>query len=331
MPLSRITLTGLSLAFIVAPVLPATAQSLNLTLAGASPGGLWTLLGAGLDAVVKANDPNSTITYQTTGGGFANAAMISEGRAEIGLIHDAELAIAAQGGEPFSAPIENLRTIGYLYDWAPMQFVTTRSFAEEHEVDSVDDFAAAQVPVRMTVNRAGNITGQIASAIMAAAGADDEAIAQWGGAVVQAGSSEQAGLLQNGRVDLYANGVFVGHSSIREIENALDIKLLSIPADVRAQIAEEFSIAEFTIPADSYENQPEAIETLALGAVLIASAEMSEEDAYTLTKALIDNLDSIRSVHPAMADLDTTLLTRETAVPYHDGALRAYQEAGLIE
>jgi uncharacterized protein len=331
MNFSRKIASAVAMACLLGTQVPASAQSLNLTLAGASPGGLWTLMGAGLDAALKKGAPGSSVTYQTTGGGFANAAMVSQGRAEIGLIHDAELAIAVAGGEPFQQPIENLRTIGYLYDWAPMQFVVNKNFSDEYGITSLADLVEKEAPVRITINRAGNITGQVASAMMAAAGADDEAIASWGGSVVQAGSSEQSGLLLNGRVDVYTNGVFVGHSSIREIENSLDIKILDIPEDVRKSVAEEFSIGEFTIPAETYENQPEDIETVALGAVLVASEDMSEEDAYTLTKAILENVTEIQTVHPAMADLTTELLVRETAVPFHDGALRAYREAGLMQ
>ena len=45
----------------------------NYILAGASPGGLWSLLGAGVDKAMRASYPNATVTYQTSGGGFANA------------------------------------------------------------------------------------------------------------------------------------------------------------------------------------------------------------------------------------------------------------------
>ena len=52
--------------------LPAQAQTVNESVCGASPGGLWSLVGAGLDAAVKAEAPGSTITYQTSSGGLAN-------------------------------------------------------------------------------------------------------------------------------------------------------------------------------------------------------------------------------------------------------------------
>ncbi len=308
---------------------PASAKELNLTLAGASPGGLWTLLGAGLEAALKAQDPGSSVTYQTSGGGFANAAQVSQGRVEIGLIHDAELAIAAEGRPPFMAPITNLRQIGYLYDWAPMQFIAQKSFTDKYGIETIADLKST--PARITVNRPGNITGMVAIAMLEAAGVTEQSNADMGGSIVRAGSKEQADLMANGRVDLFANGVFVKHSSIRKLQDALDIKILNVPADVREKVGAEFGIGPFTIKAGTYENQPADIETLALGAVLVASDAMSEEDAYTLTKAMIDNVDKIRSVHPAMAALTLELMSRPTAVPFHDGAIRAYREAGLMD
>lgn len=310
---------------------PVSAEQMNVTLAGASPGGLWTLLGAGLEAALKADESGSSVTYQTSGGGFANAMLVSTARTELGLIHDAELKIAVAGGAPFKEPVKNLRTIGYLYDWAPMQFIASNEWAEENGVKSLHDIAAKKVPVTITINRAGNITGEVAAAMLDAAGASQKNIESWGGSVIRAGSKEQADLLTNRRVDVFANGVFVGHSSIRKIENTIDMRLLDVPEDVRKKVAEKFSIANFTIPTGTYENQSEDIQTLALGAVLIVSAEMPETQAYTLTKAMIHNIKAIRSIHPAMKALSTDLMVRKTAAPHHPGALRAYREAGLIK
>lgn len=306
------------------------ANPVNYTLAGASPGGLWTLLGAGLDTAVKNNIPGSTITYQTTGGGFANAAMVEQGRAQLGLIHDAELTIALEGTEPFREPMNKLRVIGYMYDWAPMQFIANKKFADEHGINSLTDLATQKAPVRITVNRAGNITGRIATAMLNAAGATAETVESWGGAVITAGSSEQSTLFQNGRVNVFTNGVFVGHSSIRELENTVDIKLLTVPESIRQTVGQQFNIREFTIPAGSYKNQDNDVETLTLGAVLVVSADMPEDEAYALTKAIVDNIDTIRKIHPSMGAFTTELLTTETAAPFHDGALKLYREIGLM-
>lgn len=306
------------------------ASALHYTLAGASPGGLWTLLGAGLDGAVSAGVPGSSITYQTSGGGFANAALVNQGKTELGLIHDAELAIALRGDEPFKGPMDKLRKIGYLYDWAPMQFIANKAFADKYEVQSLGDFAKNKVPAKITVNRAGNITGRIATAMLNGAGATEEAVKSWGGTIIAAGSSEQSTLFQNGRVNVFTNGVFVGHSSIREIENSVDIKLLSVPEEVMESVGKQYGIGRFVIPAGSYKNQDESIETLTLGAVLVVSSDMNDDDAFRLTKAIVENIDKIRDVHPSMKELTPELLVKETPAPFHSGAIKAYKELGLL-
>ena len=89
----------------------ASAQAYNMTLSGASPSGFWTMIGVGVDSVMKAAHPGSTITYQTSGGGLANVGLLDQGKVELGLAHDAELRIAADGGKPFSKPVRSLRAI----------------------------------------------------------------------------------------------------------------------------------------------------------------------------------------------------------------------------
>ena len=80
----------------------------NLTLCGASPGGLWSMLGAGVDAAVKESHPGSIVTYQTSGGGFANVGLLQQGKCDLALIHDAEAVLARDGKEPFKAPIKTI-------------------------------------------------------------------------------------------------------------------------------------------------------------------------------------------------------------------------------
>ena len=67
--------------------------------------------------------PGSSITYQTSGGGFANVGLVSTGKADLAIVHDAELRLAVNGEEPFRAPSRNLRAIACMYNFAPAQFV----------------------------------------------------------------------------------------------------------------------------------------------------------------------------------------------------------------
>lgn len=309
----------------------AHADALNLTLSGGSPGGLWSLLGAGMDRAAKVDDADAVITYQATGGGFANIGLLAAGRTDLGLVHDAEIKIALEGGEPFSAPVTNLQAIGYMYNWAPMHFFVTQDMATEYNLDSLDDLATSGAPVTIGINRAGNITGDVALFMLNAAGLDEATLEANGGELVRAGSSEQGELMQDGRIDMATNGIFVKHSSFRAIDENVDVVLLSIPEDVIAATNAAFGTSVYTIPGGSYSKQPSDVATMALGAMVTTNDAMDEETAYMLTKALIANVGEIRAVHGAMAALTPELMASQTVLPFHPGAERAFREAGLIK
>ncbi len=307
------------------------AQSLNLTLSGGNPGGLWSLLGAGIDRAAQAADPSAVVTYQATGGGFANIGLLGAGRTDLGLVHDAEAQLALEGEEPFRAPITNMRAIGYMYNWAPMHFFLDRSMAEEYGIDSLDDIAGSGAPIRIGINRSGNITSNIALMMFELVGVTDESLAEAGGQFVRAGANEQGELIQDGRLDMITNGIFINHSSFRAVDTNSDVVLLSIPQEVIDATNERFGTGEMTIPAGSYSNQPGDVNTVTLGALLAASDAMPEEEAYALTSALIEHIDEVRAVHSAMQALSLELLSTPSVIEFHPGAARAYEEAGLTQ
>ncbi|MCT8973984.1 TAXI family TRAP transporter solute-binding subunit [Microbaculum marinisediminis] len=309
----------------------AQAQSIDLTLSGGNPGGLWSLLGAGLDRAAKAENPDNVITYQATGGGFANIGLLATNRSDLGLVHDAEVKLALTGQEPFKAPVTNLQAIGYMYNWAPMHFFLKKSVADEYGIDSLDDLASSGAPLTIGINRSGNITGDVALFMLEAAGLDEATLEANGGSFVRAGANEQGDLMQDGRITMATNGIFIGHSSFRAIDENTDVVLLEIPEDVIAATNEQFGTSSYTIPAGSYSKQTGDIDTMALGAMVVATDAMDEAVAETLARSVLEHIDEIRGVHGAMKQLSPELMVSQTVLPFHPGAAKVYKEAGLIE
>lgn len=314
---------------ILAPA--AQAQSLNLTLSGGNPGGLWSLLGAGVDRAVQAADPSAVVTYQATGGGFANIGLLASGRSDLGLVHDAEAQLALEGDAPFPEPITNMQAIGYMYNWAPMHFFLDRRMAEQYGIKGLDDIAGSGAPIRIGINRSGNITSNIALMMFELAGVTDETLAESGGQFVRAGANEQGELIQDGRLDMITNGIFVNHSSFSAVDQNADVVLLNVSQEIIDATNERFGTGQMTIPSDSYSNQDADVTTVALGALLVATDAMADEEAYALTMALIENIDEVRSVHSAMQQLAPELLSTPNLLDFHPGAIRAYDEAGLSQ
>lgn len=307
------------------------AEPINLTVSGGSPGGLWSLIGAGLDRAIKAEDADGVITYQTSGGGFANIALLANKKTDLGLVHDAEVQLALQGKEPFDAPITNLRAIGYMYNWAPMHFFLEKSIALEYGIDSLDDLATSGAPLKIGVNRPGNINSDVVLFMLEAAGLDQKTLEANGGTFVRAASKQQAELIRDGRIDLATNGVFVGHSSFRVIDENIDGILLSVPADVIAATNAAFGTVPSTIPANSYSDQTTDIASISLGAMVVTNETLPYASAEKLAQSLLANIDDVRGVHKAMSGLTTKLLVSQTVLPFHPAAEAVYRDAGLFD
>ena len=301
----------------------------TLTLCGASPGGLWSLLGAGVDNALKAAHPGSTVTYQTSGGGFANVMQIEQKKCDLALIHDAEAKAALNGDEPFTGTVDSMRTVAVLYTWAPMQLLVSKAFAEEHGLTSLEDLAAKKVAARVLLNRRGNVASGVGESMLNAAGASIENLESWGGSVTFAASKEQGEMMRDRRADAILNSLFVNHSSIRQLAEAIDLALLPISPETAATVAGEWSIGEYVIPADAYDFADQDTLTVTLSAQLFVHQDADEQMVTDLTTALVEQIEELRGVHNAMAPLDAALLASASTVPYHPAAEAVYKAKGL--
>lgn len=307
----------------------AIAQKYNLTMCGASPGGLWSLLGAGVDAAMKAAYPGSSVTYQTSGGGFANVGQIIAGKCEMGLVHDAEARLAMLGKPPFRAKVDGLRAVAVMYTWAPMQLIVTKAFADKHGLKSMADIAAKKAPIRIMLNRRGNVASQVGMSMLNAAGADRAAIQKWGGKIIFAASRQQGELMSDRRADAILNSLFVGHRSLVQVGRAIPVVLLPIGEKTRTAVEKEWGIGGYTIKAGAYSWAPNPTPTVTLSALLFVKADADDKMVYNLTKALVTEVAKVRGVHKAMKPLTPKLMASNKALPYHPAALRYYKEAGL--
>ena len=327
--MNKIITATLVFGALVGATVDAHAQKYNLTMTGASPKGLWSLLGVGSNAAISSAFPGSIVTYQTSGGGLANVPIVSAGRAHLGIAHNIELVVAAKGTAPFKAPFKNLRAIAYMYNWAPMQMVMTKDFADKYGIKSLDDLSKKKPPVRIAVNQRGNMVQDMNRKILEAYGVSYKNIESWGGQIVYSPGREQGQLMSDRRVDMIGNGVFVPYRYFVQVSKSRDVIIFPLRSDVIQKVAADTGADPYVIKGGGYPWQPKEIKTVALGAVLFASDAMKEQDAYNLTKALVENVGKIQAVHKAMRNLTPKLMASQTSIPYHAGALRFFKEKGL--
>ena len=65
---------------------------------------------------------------------------------------------------------------------------------------------------------------------------------------------------------------------------------------------------------------------------MVTSAKVPDDVVYIITKAVFDNLDEFKKLHPAFANLDAKEMVKDgLSAPMHAGALRYYKEKGWMK
>jgi hypothetical protein len=83
------------------------------------------------------------------------------------------------------------------------------------------------------------------------------------------------------------------------------------------------------IPGGTYSDNPADVRTFGVRAVVVTSPRVSETIAYEITRAVFDNFDAFRRLHPAFEGLSTAEMVHASGrAPVHPGAMRYYRERG---
>lgn len=145
--------------------------------------------------------------------------------------------------------------------------------------------------------------------------------------------AEQALALCDNNID--AMVYTVGHPSgaIQEATTACDTVLVNVTGEAIDQlIADNPFYRVAVIPGGMYRGSPDDVTTFGVGATFVSSAAVPDDVVYAVTKAIFENLDQFKGLHPALAVLEPSeMVTDGNSAPLHEGAARFYREAGLLE
>nr|WP_086938191.1 TAXI family TRAP transporter solute-binding subunit [Thaumasiovibrio occultus] len=146
-------------------------------------------------------------------------------------------------------------------------------------------------------------------------------------------ASEQAKALCDNKID--AMIYTVGHPSgaIKEATTSCDSVIVEVSNDVVDKLIADNSFYRLaTIPGGMYQGNPDDVTTFGVGATFVSSTDVSDETIYQVVKAVFDNLDDFKRLHPAFNNLVAEEMVSDgLSAPLHDGAAKYYKEAGLIE
>jgi len=268
------------------------------------------------------NEHGIRCSVESTGGSVYNVNTMRQGELDFGVVQSDIQYNALEGlGEEFEGqgPFEDLRAVFALH---PEPF--TLVARADSGIETFDDLKGK----RVNVSDPGSGSRATFGVLMEAKGwtMDDFALAS------ELKSAEQSQALADNKVDAIA--FIVGHpnGSIQEATTTTDARLIPVSGpEVDALVEANPYYSKAVIPGGMYPGNPEDTETFGVGATFVTTADMSDEAVYELVKAVFENFEDFKKLHPAFAQLDKAEMTSAgLSAPLHPGAEKYYKEAGLM-
>ncbi|SIT60117.1 Immunogenic protein [Mesorhizobium prunaredense] len=146
-------------------------------------------------------------------------------------------------------------------------------------------------------------------------------------------ADEHGPALCDGKIDGFFYGVGHPSANIQDPTTTCAAKLVPLTGEVVDKlVAENPYYAKAVIPGGLYANNPDDTETFGVLATLVTSAKVPDESVYQLTRAVFENFDEFKSLHPAFANLDPTKMVSEgNSAPLHPGAEKYFKEKGWLK
>lgn len=146
-------------------------------------------------------------------------------------------------------------------------------------------------------------------------------------------AAEQSQALCDNNIDAMVYTVGHPSGSIQEATTSCDSVLVTVENDATAKlIADNSYYRSAVIPGGMYRGNDADVATFGVGATFISSTDVPDDVVYEVVKAVFENIDQFRSLHPAFANLDPKqMASAGLSAPLHPGAERYYKEAGLID
>jgi len=303
---------------------PAMAQQKFMTIGTGGVTGVYYAAGGAICRLVNKDRAKHNIrcSVESTGGSVFNINTIKAGELDLGFAQSDVQFNAAKGVAMFkeAGAFGDLRAVFSVH---PEPFTVLAR--KEANIKSFADFKGK----RFNVGNPGSGTRASMEELLAQMGwkLSDFSLAS------ELKADEHGPALCDGKIDGFFYGVGHPSANIQDPTTSCGAKLVSLtgPA-VDKLVADKPYYAKATIPGGLYPNNPDAATTYGVLATVVASSKVAPDTVYAVVKAVFDNFDEFKKLHPALANLKPESMVKDgLSAPQHEGAAKYYREKGWIK
>ncbi len=302
----------------------ALAQQKFITIGTGGVTGVYYAAGGAICRLVNKDRKTHGIrcSVESTGGSVFNVNAIKGGEQEFGMTQSDVQFNAAKGVGAFdkAGPFGELRAVFSVH---PEPFTVLAR--KEANVAKFEDFKGK----RFNIGNPGSGTLAAMQELLGAMGwtTKDFALA------AELKADEHGAALCDNKIDGFFYGVGHPSANIQDPITTCGAKLVALtgPA-VEKLVAAHPYYAKVDIPGGIYPGNPNPTPTYGVMATMVSSSKVPNEVVYAVVKAVFDNFDEFKKLHPAFAALKPENMIKDgLSAPLHDGAVKYYKEKGWLK
>ncbi|SET77788.1 TAXI family TRAP transporter solute-binding subunit [Oceanicella actignis] len=301
----------------------ALAQEKFITIGTGGQTGVYYVVGQSICKLVNrgAAEHGIKCTAPSTGGSIANINAIRAGDMDMGVAQSDWQYHAYHGTSKFEGqPFPELRAVFSVH---PEPFtVVARA---DSGIRTFDDLKGK----RVNIGNPGSGQRGTMEVLMAAKGwtMDDFALAS------ELKAAEQSQALCDNKVDAIIYTVGHPNGSIQEATTSCAAVIVPVEGpEIDKLVAENPYYSSAVIPGGMYAGNDKDVKTFGVRATFVSSSKVDPDVVYAVVKAVFDNFDRFKRLHPAFAHLkEEEMISAGLSAPLHEGAVRYYKERGWLK
>ncbi|MGE3248327.1 MAG: TAXI family TRAP transporter solute-binding subunit [Beijerinckiaceae bacterium] len=312
-------------ATLAVALVPAAAQAQNMKMRrmtiGTNPAGsVYYLVGGGL-AKLWQEELKVRTTVQPHAGSSVYIPLVNNGEITLGLNSSLDSAMSYQGIKPYKTPQKNLRAIARFWI-LPYSLIVKASSS----IRTAEDLKGKRVMVDIKPNIP---LGNANRAILASGGLTEKDVVS----VPSGGLVTGLEAVAEGRVD--AAQAALGMPQLKKMHASVPggIRVVELGKLGTDEVMNKVLAGLRTIvvkPAPNLQFITKDTKVGSFDAFINGSTNISPEDAYLLTKILHANWKRLQKDYPPLRGVRVDRLApARNVIPYHEGAVRYYKEAGM--
>ncbi|MYN13030.1 TAXI family TRAP transporter solute-binding subunit [Pusillimonas sp. TS35] len=312
-----------AMAAAVAAPLPAVAQQKFVSIGTGGVTGVYYAAGGAICRLVNKDRAKHGLrcSVESTGGSVFNVNTIKAGELDLGVVQS-DVGYNAYNGESQFKDAGAFKKLRSVFSIHPEPFTVVAR--KEANIKSFDDFKGK----RFNVGNPGSGTRASMDVLLKARGDDYKMFAL----ASELRPDEHGAALCDGKIDGFFYGVGHPSANIQDPTTTCGAQLVPLTGPVVDKLVADHSYyAKATIPGGMYAANPQPTDTYGVLATFVTSADVSDEAVYTVVKAVFDNFEDFKKLHPALAHLDPKKMVKDgLTAPLHPGAEKYFKEKGLL-